>query len=75
MTMNLVKNKQTKENLIRKKLESYGIHLIMNQWTSKKLEVVYSKSNISQEKNADMCNSSVAYTQNKLLTFANPSVE
>ena len=40
---------------------------------TKKLELHYSKSNVSQRKNCDLCKSAVAYSENKLLTCTNPN--
>ena len=37
------------------------------------LELHYSKSNVSQRENCDLCNSAVAYSENKLLTCTNPN--
>ena len=39
----------------------------------KKLELLYESQNLRQRERCDLCNSAVAYTQQKLLTCSNPS--
>ena len=39
----------------------------------KKLELLYESQNLRQREKCDLCNSAVAYTQQKLLTCCNPS--
>ena len=74
-TLNLMKSKQTKRKPNKKKnlKKLWDAFDSETMDTQQKLELHYSKSNISQRETCDLCNSSVAYTQNKLLTCTNPN--
>ena len=74
-TMNLTKSNQTKRKPNKKKNLSQMWRAFDNEEIdpTKKLELHYSKSNVSQRENCDLCNSAVAYSENKLLACTNPN--
>ena len=74
-TMNLTKSNQTKRKPNKKKNLSKMWRAFDNEEIdpTKKLELHYSKSNVSQRENCDLCNSAVAYSENKLLACTNPN--
>ena len=66
--------KQTK----KKKKSKKSLKKLWNAFESvenkeKKLELLYESQNLRQREKCDLCNSAVAYTQQKLLTCCNPS--
>ena len=72
-TMSLIKSNQTKRKSNKKK----NLRKLWDAFDSetmdsaKKLELHYSKTQVSQRETCDLCKSSVAYTENKLLTCTN----
>ena len=73
-TMKLIKSNQTKRKPNKKKNLSKMWGAFDNETIdqTKKLELHYSKSTVSQRENCDLCSSAVAYSENKLLACTNP---
>ena len=66
--------KQTKKKKKSKKsLKKYWNAFESVENKEKKLELLYESQNLRQREKCDLCNSAVAYTQQKILTCSNPS--
>ena len=66
--------KQTKKKKKSKKsLKKYWNAFESVEDKEKKLELLYKSQNLTQREKCDLCNSAVAYTQQKILTCSNPS--